>query len=510
MSSLPAFAVVGAVNHGKSSVAATLAESDAVGISNFPGETVVCQRFVCRGLFELWDTPGFQNPRDMLQAIGPAARDSTDPIAVFRAFASREAGKGDYDAECELLRPLLEGAAILYVVDTSQPIERLHEAEMELLRLTGRPRLAVLNATKEPVHDAAWRARLGQQFGGVHEFNAHRASAHDRAELLRAMSTLSAEWKKPLRDAADALEADWKRQLRDAATILVELLDDALTHTETAFLPRNKTETRPAVIAATTQRFYEKLAGREAQAHHALIALFRHRLVEMRAEERGFFAEDLFCDETWKVFGLPWWALAMAGFGFGGAAGGAIGLKAGLGGELIMPSGISTTVGTVVGAGVGASTLAVGAVLLGKKIAQPAIHVSKEGESLGDRAQDAAASAANQALGIGTAITIGPLKGENFPYILLDRALGLLCYLNGRTHARRDQAHLEATRLKEALDQAGASAAKWPGDLASACKQHLQALRRHKSTAETRPRFLELLASHLAVTAERPFPYKVA
>ena len=78
--SLPAFAVVGAVNHGKSSVAATLAESDTVGISDFPGETVQCQRFVCRELFELWDTPGFQNPREMLRAIEQEARSATDSL----------------------------------------------------------------------------------------------------------------------------------------------------------------------------------------------------------------------------------------------------------------------------------------------------------------------------------------------------------------------------------------------------------------------------------------------
>jgi hypothetical protein len=371
---------------------------------------------------------------------------------------------------------------------------------MEILRLTGRPRLAVLNPTREPVHDAPWRARLGQQFGAVHEFNAHRASAHDRAELLRAMSTLSAEWKRPLRDAADALEADWQRQLRDAATILVELLDDALTHTESDFLPRNQADTKAAVVAETTRRFYEAVAQREARAHHKLIELFRHRLVEMRAEERGFFAEELFCEETWKVFGLPWWALAMLGAGTGGF----LGLKAGALTEAAAPTGIATTVGTIVGASAGAA----GAVFGGRRLAQPAVRFTPTEKSAGDRAQDAATSAAQHALGIGTAIAVGPLRGENFPYILLDRALGLVCYLNARTHARRDQAQLEAARLKDALDRAGASASKWPAELAAACKRQVKALRRGRSTAETRPEFLELLTRHLEIIAGRPFWYQ--
>jgi hypothetical protein len=499
MSSLPAFAVVGAVNHGKSSVAATLAESDAVGISDFPGETIVCQRFVCRNLFELWDTPGFQNPREMLRMIEREARNANDPLAIFRAFATRETGP-DFAAECELLRPLLAGAAILYVVDTSQPLEPLHEAEMEILRLTGQPRLAVLNPTREPWHDGVWRARLGQQFGAVHEFNAHRASAHDRAELLRAMSTLSAEWKRPLRDAAGALETDWQRQLHDAATILIELLDEALTHSERGFLPRNEAEKKQALVAETTQRFYREVAAREAKAHQRLIQLFRHGLVEMRTDERSFFAEELFCEETWKVFGLPWWALAVLGAGTGGF----LGLKAGALGEAAAPSGIPATIGAMVGAGVGA----VGAVFGGQKLAQPTVRFSPGEKTLGERAQDTAVSAANQALGIGTAVAVGPLKGENFPYILLDRALGLFCYLNSRTHARRDQVSLEAARLKEALDRAGASASKWPAELAAACKQHVKALRRAKNTEETRPVFLHLLSQHLAATARKPFVYE--
>jgi hypothetical protein len=380
-------------------------------------------------------------------------------------------------------------------------VERLHEAEMEILRLTGRPRLAVLNPTREPQHEAAWRARLGQQFGAVHEFNAHRASAHDRAELLRAMSTLSAEWKRPLRAAADALEADWQRQLRDAATILAELLDDALTHTVRAFLPRNQTDRKQALVAEATQRFYREVAAREAKSHQALIQLFRHRLVEMRAgDDRGFFAEELFCDETWKVFGLPWWALAVLGAGTGGF----IGLKAGAIGEAAAPTGIASSVGAAVGAGIGA----MGAVFGGQKLAQPAVRFDASEKSVGERAGDAAASATNQALGIGTAITVGPLRGENFPYILLDRALGLFCYLHSRTHARRDQVSLEAARLKEALDRAGASASKWPGELATACKRQIKALRRGWSTEETRGAFLELLTRHLAATAAKPFAYE--
>ena len=58
----PTFALVGAVNHGKSSIAATLVERGNIGVSADPGMTQVCQKIEHHsGQFVLWDTPGFQD-----------------------------------------------------------------------------------------------------------------------------------------------------------------------------------------------------------------------------------------------------------------------------------------------------------------------------------------------------------------------------------------------------------------------------------------------------------------
>ena len=300
---------------------------------------------------------------------------------MFRAFASRHAEDGTFAAERELLRPLLEGAAILYVVDTSRPFERVHEAEMELLRLTGHPRLAVLNPTAPAVHDAEWRARLGQHFGAVHEFNAHSASAHDRAELLRAMAAVADQWKGPLRDAAQAIESDWKNRLQEAAQVMIELVDESLTHAAGEFLPPGKFREKDAVIEDVKRRFRDDLVRIEDRAHGRLIELFRHKLVDMRASAGAvaFFGDGLFNEETWSVFGLPWWALA----GVGAAGGGAIGVKAGAvicaHGELAFPSGVPTTIGASIGGVAGALTGGITAASLGKKVAQPNVRIASDG-----------------------------------------------------------------------------------------------------------------------------------
>src|SRR5882757_5596478 len=117
----PTFAIVGAVNHGKSSVISTLAENDQVRISSMPGETVQCQRFELLDLFVFYDTPGFQNALEALPELAPAAH-AREPLAVFREFIARHGGHTEFEAECLLFDPIVSGAGVVYVVDGSEPL----------------------------------------------------------------------------------------------------------------------------------------------------------------------------------------------------------------------------------------------------------------------------------------------------------------------------------------------------------------------------------------------------
>ena len=93
----PTFAIVGEVNHGKSSVVSTLSENDQVRISAMPGETVQCQRFELRDLFVFYDTPGFQNAIEALPELAPAAQ-AREPLAIFREFIARHQGDAAFAA----------------------------------------------------------------------------------------------------------------------------------------------------------------------------------------------------------------------------------------------------------------------------------------------------------------------------------------------------------------------------------------------------------------------------
>ena len=138
---IPEFAILGHPNEGKSSVLSTLAEDDSVRVSNTPGETTECRSFpvVIDGqeVLRFTDTPGFQNPARVLAELKKRADLSDNPLRDFRAFAATVPELHD---DHELLGPVERGAGIIYVVDGSRPVRNVDRAEMEILRLTGKPR----------------------------------------------------------------------------------------------------------------------------------------------------------------------------------------------------------------------------------------------------------------------------------------------------------------------------------------------------------------------------------
>ena len=254
---VPTFAIVGAVNHGKSSVVSTLAENDQVRISSMPGETVTCQRFWLRDLFAFYDTPGFQNAIEALRELEPAAR-ASEPLAVFRNFLARHRGQPDFEAECRLLGPIIEeDAGIIYVVDGSEPLLEIHIAEMEILRLTGQPRLAIINRTKAEDHLAEWRRRLGLHFNAVREFNAHYASFSDRVELLETLAGIEQRWKPQLMAAVAIFREEWKSGSM-IAEIICDCFADALTM-RTA-VDRSRLQRR-AIGEKLKEQFMHSVAG---------------------------------------------------------------------------------------------------------------------------------------------------------------------------------------------------------------------------------------------------------
>jgi hypothetical protein len=472
---IPSFAVLGAVNHGKSSVAATLAENDQVRISSIPGETVECQRFELGGLFAFFDTPGFQNAREALAELRDAAR-SPEPLALFAAFIERHRGEPEFEAECRLFQPVVDGAGLIYVVDGSRPVLDLHLAEMELLRLTGAPRLAVINRTGPQDHVADWRRRLGQHFNAVREFDALQAGFADRIDLLETLAGIEQAWKPRLMQAVQLLRDEWRQRLDDAAEVIVALLVDLLQHRETADAPpAGAGEEAGHAAQALKQRYLAAMAAREARAHAALIALFSHRLVRAGQLPEQLLADGLFSEASWSLLGLSGRQLLAAG----ALAGAAVGA-----GADALSAGHTLLAGSALGAAVGAA----GSLVLGKRRPELAVRLPQ------GRLPGALKAWLPQRIRLGGGVlVVGPYAALNFPWIVLDRAIGTLAYVMQRAHARRDEVVLQAAQLQELLAKSELGTTAWSEPDRRPCEQAFAALRRGRLQDPERAALLQVV-----------------
>jgi hypothetical protein len=418
---LPVFAVVGRVNRGKSSIIATLAEDDSIAISPLPGTTRRATTYdVALGgevLFRLVDTPGFEDAARALawmQQSQPSADRRAARVAEFR---ERFAGKDEFVEECELLGPVLAGAAILYVVDGSTPFRENIMAEVEILRWTGQPRMALVNRSAGGEHLAAWHSALAPAFSTVRNFDAHGASFRERLQLLSLFRELVEPWRVPLGRAVERLTEEQARRLSESALAIANLLVDAVTHTiELEAAPGGLD---PAEQRAVEQRFLDDLRELEQGSRRYVERLYRHHRLTTESEplERPAFARDLFSERVWHSLGLSAGQLVTAYSVAGATAGGTLDAFVG---------GASFFTGTVLGAALGGATAL-------WQLGARAFGVTTV-KTLGDRLRRTAAPTQRY--------RVGPHQHPNFPFVVLDRALLHHQAIRYRAHAQNSSGAL--------------------------------------------------------------------
>jgi GTP1/Obg family GTP-binding protein len=238
MSDAPSLAVVGHPNKGKSSLVATLSQDDSVAIGANPGTTSRSRSYPMRVdgrlLYSLVDTPGFQRARQVLGWLEERARiegaSAMDRARLVADFVHRPEHASRFPDECELLRPIVEGAGILYVVDGGVPYGPEYEAEMEILRWTGAPSMAIINPIGSAAHVEAWRSALTQFFRVVRVIDAVAADYTTRRQLLLAFGELEADWREPIDRAVAALDSARESQRKNAAREIAEMIASSLGH----------------------------------------------------------------------------------------------------------------------------------------------------------------------------------------------------------------------------------------------------------------------------------------
>jgi len=467
MVSIPLFAFVGPVNPGKTSVIATLTEQDALRISRIPGETTECQYFDVfvegKSVLRLCDTPGFQNPKETLAILKQLTHENAEPLQAFRRFVELYSGDPNFQEECKLLKPILNGAGIAYVVDASRKVLSANEAEMEILQMTGQPRLGIINSTDEPIYLQEWKNRLSVHFNVKLEFNAHTATFRERIDLIESLSLIEQEWRVPIHAAAEALQRDLAQRIHAAAETIADLLVKALQHHEASnFVAANMEEEQEKVAIA---HYQEAIRTIEAKAHRQLVALFRHQRLEVADSISAFMELDLFSEKAWQAFGLTWAQLILAG-ATAGAAGGAL-----VDGFLL---GHGFGVPTLVGTTVGAVTAGLGAVAGGAQLTRVKLPLAQQLQQL---------MKWNGALG-GVQIRVGPNRNPQFSWILLDRALAIYFVASHRAHARQDREPLNADDVLVRLEGEGVLSKTWNGDIRRRCERAFASIRKGKAKHE--------------------------
>lgn len=447
---VPAFAVVGRVNMGKSAVLATLLEIDdneLIRVSPTPGETTACQihrlNFGGRECVRFLDTPGFSQPVEAMRAIQALHGPGTPDRESLRRFVEQAAD--EFGDETRLLEPLLQGAGVLYVVDPAKPLRDDFLAEMEILRWTGRPRLALLNR-----HDGAtdadeerWREKLGGAFNLTRTFDAHRARYDERLRLLGALLDIEERHRPRLEETIRLVEKEWERRREESAEVILGFLEEALALRAAATL-----EERDLTLPSRRKRkeellrgqYFERLSGLSAECVGKLLKIHRHTL--LRADQAADWLPelDLKTEETWSKWGLGRGQLVAAAAVAGGAAGLAVDAATG---------GITHGAGTVGGALLG------GATAWFKGGSFPDLRIDlRGGIKLG--------------AGEGRVLSLGPPGNPNFPWILLDVMLAHYSRILERAHGRRDEQTLSDVpagdgRVKHFPSERRAVLAKWFG-----------------------------------------------
>jgi predicted GTPase len=423
MMSIPVFAIVGHPNKGKSSIVSTLSEDESVAISPIPGTTMENRHYPMavdgEVIYELIDTPGFQRARAALEWMRKHGRSAVDRADTVRRFVEQHQEDPAFVAECQLLAPILEGAGILYVVDGSRPFGEDYEAEMEILRWTGQPSLALINMIGDSDYSEEWKKALAQYFRIVRVFDAMEADFDRRVQLLLAFGEIREEWRGALEKAVHILREEQARRQALSARLIAEMLVGMISHVRRSRLAPDAVidEVRETQL----QAYKQDLVDMEQRCRDEVEQIYSHRNLERQEPLVQLLDEDLFSRQTWLLFGLTRKQLIATGALGGAAAGGVIDLAV-HGTSLLLGSGLGAVAGGV------------SAWLTSDRIA----NVKVLGHPLG-----------------GEEISAGPMRNINFPYVVLGRALLHLRVVAERTHAYRGPIAIDPEWLTWQVSDAG-------------------------------------------------------
>jgi GTPase Era involved in 16S rRNA processing len=448
------FAVVGHPNKGKSSIVSTLSNNDSIQVSQRSGTTTQSKAFrveTTNSGYELFDTPGFQRPTKVLAWLKQRASQADQRAQAVTDFVADPTCQQRYPDEVELLKPIINGAAILYVVDGSRPYGSEYETEMEILQWTGQPSMALINPIENDSHVESWKNALIQYFKTVRVFNPMQAEFEKQIELLETFAHLNPLWSQHLLLVTQDLIQNRQTQLEKSAIILARLIEDLCFYQQKQKV-LNKSQAQ-AIQPVLAKQYQLWMKAREQRSIKELFANYAHFQTSLTINDLKL-PPDLFDCEQWYMWGLNKKQLATVATITGASAGAAVDLAV---------AGHSFMLGAL-----GGGLLGFGSAWFG---ANKLVETKLKGLPLG-----------------GYEAIYGPVTNKNFPYVVIGRFVYLHHQISQRSHAIRSDLNIQENELQSKISSLEKSSQK---ELHTACDK----LTKQKQVLELSTKLLPLFVT---------------
>ncbi len=352
MDDKPVFVVTGPPNKGKSSLVSALINDDRVEIDERAGTTTKSVEYPIKvdgeTMLAIWDTPGFENVRQLKEILldWGIKESGKDNLELFRRFCHEYRDDRDFHNEIEILTPIVMfGGMIVYVVDSSVPYsDSQYLNEIEIIKMTGLPRIAILNPIDGSDELEEWRTHLKEHFSLIKVFNPYKTTFDERLRLFDAFSHLESIWEERIHKTIEYLKRNRENVLHDSANIIsVTVLE--VYHSKYQ-VPCDNLKTEADHIKLLFNELEEKVRRIFDKRKNEIVNLFGYRKIPVNASYE--LKENNVLQKTSIKKYLSPNQKALIGAVVGASAGATVDVTL-LGGGLGAP----TVLGTIIGAGVG-------------------------------------------------------------------------------------------------------------------------------------------------------------
>lgn len=403
-------AVIGDPNKGKSSFTSTFAYNDDIKVSSYSGETRIssCHPLSISGevVYELYDTPGFDNYEEFLNFYDENKELYKDFRALMSEFIKKNKNNDSFKLDIEIYKILLQKPLVIYIINSSESYNSTYEDELEIISLFNLPSFAIYNQKSNENFKHTWEGIVDKYFLGSYDYNVMDVDIEKKIDLLENIKNdvTDQDIREKLQKATSILKKDFKRRQEDSFEDLVEYFYKII-HYEKSFnslkskLPHEKLQ----------NEYINDLKEKESKFYKIVEKEWGFNNLEKEIEELKKAKID--STEFTKLFGLNKKTIHSIAATLGAGAGATMGLgvdTASFFGSL----GSGTVIGGAIGGTVG---------FLGSLWGTDFINTKTKG------------------FGLKKEIVYGPIKDINWQLALLAKFYLFLESITSRSHANRDE-----------------------------------------------------------------------